>query len=119
MDLSLATTEQIIEELKGRPLEFALILTPENAADHPEEAVYEIHSSMTDSSEENSLQEAAYCLMASSSLLEHLAHKLDEAEDAKAEDLWRWRAVSETLIRDVFATAGEWEREDENGESEE
>jgi hypothetical protein len=71
---------------------------------------------MTESSEENSLQEAAYCLMASSSLLEQSAQRLDEAEDEKAEDLWRWRAVGETLIRDIFATAGEWQREDENGD---
>jgi hypothetical protein len=116
MDLSLATIEQIIEELKGHPLEFALILTPEDLDDHPEEAAYQIHSSMTDSSEENSLREAAYCLMASSSLLEHLAQRLEEADDDKAEDLWRWRAVGKTLIRDIFATAGEWEREGDDRE---
>jgi hypothetical protein len=81
-----------------------------------EEAAYQIHSSMTDSSEENSLQKAAYCLMASSSLREHLALRLEEAEDDKAENLWRWRAVGETMIRDIFATAGEWGREGETGD---
>jgi hypothetical protein len=51
--------------------------------------------------------------MASKSLLEHFTQRLDEAEDDKAEDLWRWRAVGEALIRELSATAGHWEREDE------
>jgi hypothetical protein len=77
----------------GRPLVFAPILAPESIHVHPEKAACQIHSSMTDSSEENSLQKAAYCLMASSSLLEHLAQRLEESDGDKAEDLWRWRAV--------------------------
>ena len=58
-------------------------------------------------------------LMASVSLLGRLAANLDELEIDRAEDLWRWRAVGETMIRDIFGTAEEWEHEageDDGGE---
>jgi len=117
MDLSLATIEQIIEELSKRPLDFALIVSPQDDKLHSEGMEYQVHSSIAESPEENSLQEAVYCFMATLELFGRLAEHLDQLEDDRADDLWRWRGTGQTLLRDIFATAEEWEVDGGNGEN--
>ena len=113
MDLSLATIDQIIEELRNRSLEFALVVhSPESEGDAADDTEYHVHSSFAASSDEASLQEAVHCLLGSLTVIATLAEHLEEMEDERTEDFWRWKGAGETLLRDVFATVHEWSDEE-------
>jgi hypothetical protein len=118
MDLALATVEQIAAELRKRSLNFVLVLTPEIGEQQPpEEAEYRVHSSFTDSSDETSLQDGVQCLLASLTVIATLGEALEDVDDPKAEDFWRWKSTGDTLVRDIFATAQEWsDEQDSDGE---
>ena len=111
MDLSLVTVEQMMDELHKRGLEFSLVLSQKNLADaHPEQAGYELYSSLPDS-----IHQSAHFLLAAISLLEIEADDLEEEQDPKGEVFRRWQSAGETLLKDILATAQDW-TEEEGGE---
>ena len=112
MELSRATIDQMTEELRRRHVEFALIVSPTDIeAPHPED--YKVYSSAELG--EHSIGEAVRCLIGGLTVLTSLVEEVDEQGDEKASCFWRWVAVGETLLNDIFRTTEEWCEEDQNG----
>jgi hypothetical protein len=108
MDLSLATIDQIDEELTRREIPFSLIVSAMGAEEtHSEEDKCQLHSSLP-----NPVQQASHFLLGALSILATMAAVLEEKSEDHAEEFKRWQDVGETLLSDMLKTAGEWEEED-------
>ena len=107
MDLSSTSIEEIAEELRRRDLQFALIIAPKDS-DGPlrEDDEYRIYSSAE--ANEHCVGEAIRCLIGSLTVLTSLVQQLEDQEDDEAHCFWRWVAVGETLLNDIFRTTEEW-----------
>ena len=78
MDLSLATVEQMMDELRRRGLEFGLVVSQEpTASEGAESEQYELHSSFSDS-----LHQAVHFLVGVLSILGSAADELEEKGEA-------------------------------------
>ena len=123
MELSRASTEEIVAELARRPLEFSLVIRTDSAefADEilPDYAVY----GTEELTGEASLMQAVRCLMGGMHVLAKLSEMFDEQEDFdRSQAVFRWVAVREVLLNDVFQSTEDWpefaEASEEFGEDE-
>lgn len=104
MDLSLATVEQMMEELHNRGLEFSLVVSHRvEGNSHPEQEQYELHSSLPDA-----LHQSLHFLLGALSILGDAADGLQEKNDEHAEFFRRWQYTGETLLNDMLGTGHEW-----------
>ena len=107
MDLSLATIDQISDELNRREIPFSLIVSAKSAEEsHPEEPKYQLHSSLP-----TPVQQASHFLLGALSIFASMAEEVEEQRDDKAEAFKRWQGVGEVLLNDMLTKAGEWEEE--------
>jgi len=109
MELSRASIEQIVEELAQRPMEFSLVIRTESSesedADLPGYQVY----GNQELQGEPSLMQAVRCLMGGMHVLTGLSEEFEELEDFdKSHDIFRWVAVLELLLNDLFQTTEDW-----------
>ena len=110
MDLSLATIDQIADEVNRREIPFSLIVSAKSAEEsHPEEPEYQLHSSLP-----NPVQQASHFLLGALSVFATMGEELEEQGDDSAEVFKRWQGAGETLLNDMLNKAGEWEREDDS-----
>jgi hypothetical protein len=109
MELSRASTEEIVAELARRPLEFSLVVRTDSAEFEGEVIPDYVVYGTEELTGEASLVQAVRCLMGGMHVLDALSDTLDEQEEFdRAQSVFRWVAVLEVLLNDVFQTTEEW-----------
>jgi len=117
MELSQASIEQIVEELATRQLEFSLVVRTESSESEDEDLPgYQVYGT-EELQGEPSLMQSVRCLMGGMHALTGLSEVFDELEDFdKSQAVFRWVAVLEVLLNDLFQTTEEWPEFDESSD---
>ena len=109
MELSRASIEEIVAELAKRQIEFSLIVRSEDPDagddDSPDYQIFGTH----EQGGEATVSQAVRCLMGGLHVLTSLSDTFDDQEDfGRAHDAYRWVAVLELLLNDLFQTSEDW-----------